>query len=71
MMPWNAQQPGDTKDDVQVIVKNWHSRLAERFGWHADKIKIVHPLEYIFDTIRLENGNCGISWEALDAIGRG
>jgi len=71
MMPQNAQWPGDTKDGVQVIVKNWHSRPAERFGWHADEGKIVHPLEYIFDTIGLENGNCCISWEALDAARRG
>ena len=58
MMPQNAQWPGDTKDGVQVIVENQHSRLAEQFGWHTDKAKssthlniFMIPLDLRMETV--------------------
>src|SRR5882724_4225089 len=52
-VPWDSQWPGDVKDGVQVIVERQHGTLAEQLEWHADKGKIVHPFEYIFDALDL------------------
>jgi len=68
-VPRDSQWPGDVKDGVQVIVKKRHGTLAEQLGWHVDKGKIIHPLEYVFDAFGLENGDCHISWKALDTTG--